>query len=132
MKWQLKESVSKGDKIQHTQGLETLKESYRGKKNPTTFYGKNGTVYAMGNCVEQCANWKGSSGRTRKRVSAAGRISFQRCVLEKEVVRLFGHGLDVNNKLEELSPDCGLREESIYQLQSVCNTGRGELAVREI
>lgn len=40
-KWQLRESVE--GKIQCTQELETLKESYREKKNPTVFYGKNGT-----------------------------------------------------------------------------------------
>lgn len=46
------------------------------------------------------------------------------------MVGLFGHGHYVNSKSGELSPDCGLRKESIFQLQ--CNTGRGELAVREI
>lgn len=71
-KWQLRESVE--GKIQCTQELETLKESYREKKNPQCFMVK----MAQGECVEQRAKWKGSSGRTRKGVSVAGRISFQR------------------------------------------------------
>lgn len=46
------------------------------------------------------------------------------------MVGLFGHRLDASNKLEDLPPDYGLREHlSSYNR---CDTGRGELAVREL
>lgn len=59
-------------------------------------------------------------------------IIFQRGALEKQMIGLFGHRLNVSNQLEEFVSRLWTKKKEHLSSCNRCHIGRGELAVRKL